>query len=185
LSYKIHYKTKLLYKAIKVFGLLIFLGLIAMPTVAQNTKGDKPATNREGRFKTPAKKSVKSGRPGKRVSARKKSLANNTGDYTPRRRARGGERPGRPIRPIAQNKPKSTQNAWKGDIAGYRIRAKSPSGRARNVYPQYGRYTHNPSRTPRSTEKAVSNRPALNRLKKIQTPARAHRIYPQQGRYVK
>ena len=156
----------------------------AVPAFSQNTKGDRPGTNREGRFKTPSKKSSQKRKPGKRVSARKNSVANNAGNYTPRRRAKGGERPGRPIRPIARTKPKSTQNAWKGDIAGYRIRAKSSPGRSRNVYPQYGRYTHNPSKTPKPTQNAVSNRSALKRLRKLETPASARKVYPQQGRYV-
>ncbi len=184
MSFKIRYKIPQFTRTIKVIGLVLLLWVIAMPAFSQNTKGDKPATNRESRFKTPFKKSAKKGKPGKRVSARKKSLANNTGSYTPRRRARGGERPGRPVRPITQNKPKSTQNAWNGDIAGYRLRTKSPTGRARNVYPQYGRYNHNPSKTPKKNQNVVSNRPTLNRLKKIQTPARARKVYPQQGRYV-
>lgn len=158
--------------------------LLAMPAFSQNTKGDKPSSNREGRFKTPSKKSAQKRRPGKRVSAKKNSIAGNAGNYTPRRRARGGERPGRPIRPIARTKPKNNERAWKGDIAGYRIRTKSEPARSKNIYPQYGRYTHNPSRTPRSTQKAVSNRRTLSRLKKLQTPAQARRVYPQKGRFV-
>src|SRR5688500_5894471 len=104
--------------------------------------------------------------------------------YTPRRRGRGGERPGIPLRTITAAKPKNTQNAWKGDVAGRRIRAKSEPARSKNVYPQYGRYTNNPSRTPRSTQNAVSNRSTLKRLKRLQTPAQARKVYPQQGRYV-
>lgn len=154
-----------------------------MPAFAQNTKGDKPSTNREGRFKTP-KKSNQKRKPGKRVSSKKNSIAGNAGNYTPRRRARGGERPGRPIRPIARTKPKSSENAWKGDIAGYRIRAKSSPARSKNIYPQYGRYTNNPSRRPKPTQNAVSNKSTLARLKKLQTPAKARRVYPQSGRYV-
>ena len=156
-----------------------------MPALSQNTKGDKPASSREGRFKTPFKKKTGDrGKPGKRVKGKKNSVAGNAGNYTPRRRAKGGERPGRPLRPIAGTKPQNTQKAWKGDIAGYRIRAKSAPARTKNVYPQYGRYTHNPSRTPRSTQTPVSNRAALARVKKLQTPARARNVYPQQGRYV-
>lgn len=183
MNFNNHNKTTYFVRTLKVVGLFLILGL-AVPAFAQNTKGDKPTTNREGRFKTPSKKSSQKRKPGKRVSAKKNSIANNAGNYTPRRRAKGGERPGRPIRPIAGTKPKNTQKAWKGDIAGYRIRAKSTPGRSPNVYPQYGRYTHNPSRTPRSTQKAVSNQSALKRLKKLQTPASARRVYPQSGRYV-
>jgi len=160
---------------------------LAIPSFSQNTKGDKPQTNREGRFKTPFKKSNQKGKPGKRVKARKNSVASNAANYTPRRRARGGERPGRPIRPIARTKPKSSQNAWKGDIAGYRIRAKSkPDRTAKNVYPQYGRYNHNPSQKPKPSQPIVSNKTALKRVKKLQTSprVRAGNVYQQEGRYV-
>ena len=69
-------------------------------------------------------------------------------------------------------------------LAGRRIRAKSAPARTKNVYPQYGRYTHNPSRTPKPTQRSVSNKSTLARLKKLQTPARAHKFYPQENRYV-
>ena len=111
-------------------------------------------------------------------------MSYNATNYTPRRRAKGGERPGKPNRPIAGTKPQGTQKAWTGDIAGRRIRAKSAPARTKNVYPQYGRYTNNPSRTPKPTQRSVSNKSTLARLKKIQTPARAHKFYPQQNRYV-
>jgi hypothetical protein len=165
-------------------GLILILGLSA-PALAQNTKGDKPSSNREGRFRIPSKKSSQKGtRPsGKRVSTKKKSMSYNANDYTPRRRAKGGERPGRPIRPITRAKPKATQKAWTGDISGRRIRAKSAPARS-PIYPQYGKYTHNPSRTPKPTQRSVSNKSTLARLKKLQTPARANKFYPQQNRYV-
>ena len=111
-------------------------------------------------------------------------MSYNATNYTPRRRAKGGERPGKPNRPIAGTKPQGTQKAWTGDIAGRRIRAKSAPARTKNVYPQYGRYTNNPSRTPKPTQRSVSNKSTLARLKKLQTPARAHKFYPQQNRYV-
>ncbi len=176
---KIHFYSR----TFKVIGFLLLL-LLAAPSFSQNTKGDRPASQREGRVKSPSKKTGQKRKPGKRISARKQSAASNASNYTPRRRAKGGERPGRPIRPIAGTRPKNTQNAWKGDIAGYKIRAKSAPARSKNVYPQYGRYSHNPSRQPKSNQNAVSNRSTLARLKKIQTPASARRVYPQEGRYV-
>lgn len=168
----------------KIVGLLLILGL-ALPAFSQNTKGDRPPSNREGRVKTQSKKASQKRKPGKRVSAGNKSIAGNAGNYTPRRRAKGGDRPGRPLRPVAGTKPQKTERAWTGDIAGYRIRAKSsPARSSQNVYPQYGRYTHNPSRKPKPAQKIVSNKSTLARLKKLQTPASARRVYPQQGRYV-
>ncbi|HEX6227774.1 MAG TPA: hypothetical protein VFZ52_25320 [Chryseolinea sp.] len=180
-----HHKTTFFPWALKVVGLVLILGLGA-PLMAQNTKGDKPQTSRESRFRIPTKKSSqkKARPPGKRVSTKKKAMSYNANNYTPRRRARGGERAGRPTRPIAGTKPSDKQKAWSGDIAGRRIRAKSAPARTTNVYPQYGRYTHNPSRTPKSKQRSVSNKSTLARLKKLQTPARAHKFYPQQNRYV-
>jgi len=161
------------------------LGL-GVPALGQNTKGDKPSSNRESRFKLPSKKNSqkRTKGPGKRVSTKKKSMSYNATNYTPRRRAKGGERPGKPNRPIAGTKPQGTQKAWTGDLAGRRIRAKSAPARTKNVYPQYGRYSHNPSRTPKPTQRSVSNKSTLARLKKIQPPARAHKFYPQENRYV-
>ena len=158
--------------------------VLTVPAFSQNTKGDRPASGREGRFKTPSSRGSQKKKPGKRVSAKKRSVASNAREYSPRRRARGGERPGRPLRPIARSKPQSKERAWSGDIAGRRIRATSDRERTRNVYPQYGRYSHNPSRTPKPVQKIVSNRSTLARLKKLQTPASARKVYPQKGRFV-
>lgn len=167
----------------RIIGILLVL-VLAIPAFSQNTKGDRPSSSREGRFKTPSRKVSQKRKPGKRVSARKASVASNAREYTPRRRARGGERPGRPLRPIAQSKPQKKERAWSGDIAGRRIRASSGRERSKNVYPQYGRYTHNPSRTPKPAQKIVSNKSTLARLKKLQTPASARKVYPQKGRFV-
>ena len=170
-------------RTIKFVGLLLIIGF-AVPSYSQNTKGDRPASSREGRFKTPSKKAAQRKKPGKRVSAKKQSIAGSARDYTPRRRARGGDRPGKPLRPIVKAKPERGERAWKGDVAGYRIRAKSSPGRSKNVYPQYGRYTNNPSRTPKPAQKIISNKSTLARLKKLQTPASARKVYPQKGRFV-
>src|SRR5688572_18779772 len=155
LSSKIRNKAAFFSLTLKVIGLILIMGLAA-PALAQNTKGDKPSTNRESRFKTPSKKGSQKKKPGKRVSTKKNSVANNPAGYTPRRRAKGGDRPGRPIRPIARTKPQGTQKAWTGDIAGRRIRAKSAPALS-TIYPQYGRYSNNPSRTPKPTQRSVSN----------------------------
>ena len=163
--------------------ILVLAVIIAGPVFGQNTKGDRPASSREGRFKTPSKKNSQKRKPGKRISVRKNGLAGDA-NYTPRRERRSGERPGRPIRPIARTKPQSKERAWTGDIAGRRIRAKSGPARSPNIYPQYGRYTHNPSREPKPTQNAVSNKSTLARLKRLQTPASARKVYPQKGRFV-
>lgn len=149
--------------------LILFLAVLS--SSAQNTKGDKTSTNRESRFKTPFKKGNQKRKVTrtKRVRSKEKSFAGRASTSGQRRRASGVERPGKPLRPIVKSKP-SKEKAWRGDIAGYRIRSRSSAGSSRNVYPQYGRYTHNPSRKPRRTEKAVSNRETLTILKILQTP---------------
>ena len=168
---------------LRIIGIVLIM-VFAVPAFSQNTKGDRPTSGREGRFKTPSKRTTQKKKPGKRVSARKQSVASNAREYTPRRRAKGGERPGKPLRPIARSKPQTKERAWSGDIAGRRIRATTARERTKNVYPQYGRYTHNPSRKPRPTQKIISNKSTLARLKKLQTPASARKVYPQKGRFV-
>jgi hypothetical protein len=181
---------------LKYLGVVLLLLLFAQVGNAQNTKGDKPVSNRENRFKT---------------SPRKEKVKQSSVKSSPRGRARGGERAGKPIRPIWNvHKPKETQRAWKGDLTGRRIetrnkssekykpkiyrqtgpgvkrrvpdregrqnvargrptRIPSATGKIKNVYPQRGPYVSNPSPTPRSTQKAVSNKVALARLKKMET----------------
>lgn len=148
----------------------------------QNTKGDQPSQNRESRFKTPFKKSSSKRRPktGKRVRA-KESIASRASRSRTGRGPSGRDKPGKPIRPIAATSPQTKQRAWKGDIAGYRIRApRSNSGSSRkNVYPQYDRYV--PS--PQSTEHPVSNRTVLAKLRRLEsrggpTPRRSGRVVP-------
>ena len=157
--------------------MLLFI-VFGQPINAQNTKGDRPVQDRESRFKTPFKKNKGSKKQkvvrAKRVRSSERSMAGRANTSAPRRRATGVDRPGKPIRPIVQNKPAAKQKAWKGDIAGYKIRKQSPASAGRNnVYPQYGRYTHNPSKKPRKrVEKAISNEGHLAWLRTVQTPDR-------------
>jgi hypothetical protein len=162
-------------RAWKLLG-FFFLLLLAygQPVSAQNTKGDRPPQNRESRFKTPFKKS-KSGKKQKVVKAKRvrssdKSVAGRANSSSPRRRASGVDRPGKPIRPIVRTQPSNKQKAWRGDIAGRKIRAGSTAGSSRkNVYPQYGRYVHNPHKKPRAKDKPVSNKDELVLLQGLQS----------------
>lgn len=137
---------------------------------AQNAKGDKPApAARDNRFKKPFRKNVPKARPAseKRVRSKQFSVASRASSGGSARRASGKERPGRPVRPIFSRSPQTRQKAWHGDIAGRRIRTKSPAGEGRrNVYPQYGRYTSVQS-LPRPTEHAESNRGTLARIRSV------------------
>jgi len=150
---------------------------------AQNTKGDRPASNRESRFKTPFKKKTPRKRDArvKRVRPTERSNVSRASAGNQRRRASGVDRPGKPIRPLASTSPKTTQKAWRGDIAGYKIRSKSAGSSRKNVYPQYGRYSK--ASPPRPTENPTSNRSALTRLKRLQgqgtpAPTRRDRVVP-------
>ena len=159
-----------------LLALLLFMALLApIAAIAQNTKGDKPVPSRENRFRTPFKgknqKKQKVVTTQKRVPSKEKSVAGRANtSSTPRSRPSGNDRPGRPISPIVKSQPATKERAWRGDIAGYRIRAKSSPGKSRNIYPQYGRYVHNPSRKPKPTEKAVSNSRVLSSLRQLQSP---------------
>ncbi len=167
---------------------------VSVATMAQNTKGDKPAQNRESRFKTPARQgsATKPKNTQKRVPPRNSSTARSARLFTPRAGApSGGDRPGKPIRPIVRTKPNDKQKAWKGDIAGYRIRTKPSTGSSQNVYPQYGRYSNNSSRKPKPTENAVSNRSTIARLNRLQgsgqpPPSRKGKVVPRSasGSYI-
>ena len=166
-------------RAWKLLGLTLLLFFACgQPIIAQNTKGDRPVQDRESRFKTPFKKNKGSKKQkvvrAKRVRSSQPSVAGRASSSTPRRRATGVDRPGKPIKPIVQHRPSSKQKAWRGDIAGYKIRKQSPASAGRNnVYPQYGRYTHNPSKKPRKrVEKAISNEGQIAYNRTVQTPDR-------------
>lgn len=170
-------------RAFKGLGLIfLFVFLAGTVSFGQNTKGDKPVS-RETRFKTPfKKKKQKRVVSNKRVRSKDRSVAGRATGSAPRTRTSGKDRPGRPIRPLANTQPSSKQKAWRGDLAGYRIRKRSSAGSSRNVYPQYGRYSHNPSKKPKSNEKPVSNRGTLARLHSLESrqspPGKKRKVIP-------
>src|SRR5262245_45100026 len=101
---------------------MIFIVILAGPLQAQNTKGDrpsrgdKPVSARENRFKKPFKSGQKE-KPGKRLKSKRRTDASQRA-YVPRKRSRGGERAGHAIRPTYHDtKPSNKQRAWKGDIS--------------------------------------------------------------------
>ncbi len=153
---------------------MLLILVVSVCAQAQNTKGDKPSGSRESRFKTPFKKRTTRNRDArvKRVRPTGQSIASRARAGSPRRRASGVDRPGKPIRPLAGTSPKTAQKAWRGDIAGYKIRSRSAGSSRKNVYPQYGRYSR--ASYPKPTENATSNRSTLSRLNRLQgqgTPA--------------
>lgn len=183
--------------------------MLGIPSMAQNTKGDRPAgTNRESRFKTPkkAKQKRKPSKPiggtrpatGKRVKEKADRSVNRAS--TPRTDTRTGERPGKPIRPLfSRSKPQNRQKAWRGDITGRRIRSKSSASTARNVYPQPGNINYS-SRELKRHSRANTN-PMVRRVQRMQkqqerpkvqkrrivppsASGRARKVYSQKSFYV-
>jgi hypothetical protein len=132
--------------------LLAFFAWIAAPVFAQNTKGDKPASNgpllRLPKIKSkhkggdrPYTKDI-SGR--KRIRTKNKSSVNRViyqapNPYADRRRSKTiPDRQGQAIGRIYNTPPRERQRAWRGSISGGPLRVRSVSAqRARNNV-----YTH-------------------------------------------
>lgn len=133
---------------------------------AQNTKGDRPASQRESRFKTAPRKEKK----GLRIFQKKRIGGDRAApNHRPRARAKGGDRAGKPIRPVYSVKPpRNDQKAWKGDIAGRKIRGRNYSSEKRIVYPQSGPLVHNNSRKPRTKDRFIPDKAALARVRRFQ-----------------
>jgi hypothetical protein len=169
--------------AMKFVGFALLMLALAIPSLAQNTKGDKPAPSRESRFKNPLKKS-KGDKPGKRIKSRRKTDASQRA-YIPRKQSKGGERAGKPIRPTYHDKtPSNKQKAWKGDIAGRRIRTKSKSSASSartNVFPQSGRYVR---RSPDQDNRIGRTQSYSRKISPQTSSGKMKKFYPQTGRYV-
>ena len=141
-------------------GLLVLLFLaVFSPVVGQNTKGDRPSSGRENRFRTgPKKKKAPTSAKRVRTSTRTKTYSNSGGRSSSRR----GERVGKPTKPVFSVKPsRDRQRPWRGDITGRKIRTKSKSSVSTTVHPQ-----------PTTTRKRVRDNEGRKN------------VYPQGGRYV-
>ncbi len=145
-----------------------------MPVAAQNTKGDQPVrAPRETRIrqKTPAVQKQK--KVSKRISPSRR---------TPAMQSHKGTQPAKVVRPLYSGRP-SEERAWKGNAAGNRVSVRTATAQTRNIYPQRGRFVHNPSIRPdRSQEKwqAVKSK----RVTVRSATGRIKNVYPQTGRYV-
>ena len=161
-------------KALKILCLSILVLMLGIPSLAQNTKGDKPVpSNRETRFKTP-KKSKQKRQPSRRV--RQGDDRAGQPAATPPRRRREGERPGKPVTPqFSRSKPRGdSQRAWKGDISGRRIQPRKETGRAKNVYPQPPTIDYS-SRSPRKSQRENQN-PNVKRVQRMQAQESKPRV---------
>ena len=159
----------------KAAFLFFFLLMLAMPSFAQNTKGDKPASSRESRFKSGDKKK-------KPLFGKRTRKADAGKGYRPRAQRKGGETAHKPVTPLRNTDP----NAGSGQrvkISRTRVTSPRASRSARNVYPQRGKFVNNPSPRPQeNNQRSVSNRTTLARLKRLQTsgpgPRKKFRIIP-------
>ena len=146
---------------VRILILAIVVVLLGAPAYSQERRGDKPVRNsgkiRETRMKT---RNKQGDRPrtrdvaGRRVRTKNKSSANRAQATYPvpkaaraAARKRDGDRPGKPVSPIMGSRPRDTQRPWSDGIFGRRVKVRSATGKARNVY---------------------SNKPQLARLKVMQ-----------------
>ncbi|MGC1243911.1 MAG: hypothetical protein WA874_20120 [Chryseosolibacter sp.] len=165
---------------LKILCLGIFVLLLGIPSFAQNTKGDKPApAQRDTRFKTP-KKSKPKNQPSLKVKRKGDDRAGRRVS-PPATRNNGGERPGKPVRPLfSRSKPKDEQKPWKGDITNRRIQPRSAASRARNVYPQPG--TTNYSSLSMKRKPRENQNPNVKRVRQMQQEDRGR---PKVGRPIR
>ncbi|MBS1507647.1 MAG: hypothetical protein JSS79_13480 [Bacteroidetes bacterium] len=145
--------------------LLVVIGFFALPAMAQNTKGDKPASNQRSFFRIPRVKSKNKG--GDKAFTR---------DISGRRRIRTKNKSSavraiqnKPL-PFARKNPKEVNRVGK-PIGGapVRIRSKSAEIARNNIYPSYGPYVNNPSPRPRDNQRAYSNRKILAKINSLNT----------------
>ncbi|HEX5171647.1 MAG TPA: hypothetical protein VFW11_20855 [Cyclobacteriaceae bacterium] len=133
----------------KFIALAVFFACLSFAGYSQNSKGDKPVSNkgkvREVRFKTRSKQGDKAKTKdvaGRRVRTKNKSSANQASvNYqvpiaakSARKRAKAGEKAGKPVGATLTSQPRNNQNAWKGGHFGRRVQSRSAEARAQNVY---------------------------------------------------
>lgn len=131
--------------------------LISAPGYSQNTKGDRPASSREGRFKVSQKKPKRSESGSKRIKTKGRSPSSS--GYS-NRGPRGSEKAGKPLRPTWNVKaPQERQRAWEGDISGRKLRNRNQSSSTPNVHPQQGRYVRRSIPDREGRQNVTSGRP--------------------------
>jgi hypothetical protein len=156
---------------------MLVLFALAFTAQGQNTKGDRPAGSREGRFKKSPKKEA-GGRTTKRISPKR---TDTSPGYSPRGRARGGERAGKPIRPVFNvDKPRETQRAWKGDLAGRRLRHRNSSSVKPYVHRQRGEHVRRNVPDREGRRNVTGGRP----VRIESATGRVRNVFPQRGPYV-
>ncbi len=155
------------------WGLAITLLCLA-PAQAQNTKGDQPVRQpRETRITSGKGAGEKLKNLTRRIFPSRKSPAVRSRSAMPSGRVGAGYR----------RKQLAEEKAWIGNAAGNRISVRTATGQTRNVYPQRGRFVHNPSARPADAQqrwRAVK----ASRITVRSATGRTRNVYPQTGRYV-
>ncbi len=168
---------------IRLACLGVFALLLSIPAMAQNTKGDKPTSPRETRFKKTKKE-----KPARRISSKRRTTTSLRA-YRPRKKSRGGERAGQALGNVYRSRPgregrqntfsqKSiyvnnrsasgrTSEARNSRGAPARVVPRSATGSTRNVFRQSGPFVNHSS---------VSDRKPP-RKKRTVTPRSASRSY--------
>ncbi len=174
-------------------GLLTGLVVLAMalPGLAQNTKGDRPQQNQRQVRETRTKSIVKKERgrtkdiSGRRLRTKNKSSANRANASYPQvspyrgRKRVNNDVPAQPRQRIYSSQPRERQRAWSGDISGKpikRVQPRKTEAARNNVYPQRGPYVNNSSPKPREqrifrTGKTASGKPVVRRTPKQESRA--------------
>jgi hypothetical protein len=198
-----HYTAPHRLRLIIQLSLMVLFAIVFAPAHAQNTKGDQPGKpSRETRFGAKQKKSKKQKASSKRISPKGKSQATSgakgapgrgeawTGDITGRkiRATKSGTRGTRNIHP--QSSPRTYSSV--GDDAQQRagtkppkrIKPRSASGSARNVFPQRGPYVKKVSPPQRGDAQRFRAGTKTIQPKIRSATGSTRNVFPQRGPYV-
>ena len=112
----------------KILAFATLLLLLSLPSLAQNTKGDRPIQSRESRFrKVDAKQDAKK----KKQKPKKQTIAKRK-EFRPSKKVTGGDRAARPVTRLRNTDPdKSGRRPKAGSYK--RVTDRSPSERSKNV----------------------------------------------------
>ncbi len=142
---------------IKIIFLSLLAAMLAIPSIAQNTKGDKPTPSRETRFSKTTKE-----RPAKRIKSKRRTTTSLRA-YKPRKKSKGGERAGRPLGPIHRSR---------------------PSERPRQFYSQKSIYVNNKTKRPKDADRNRGSRFKQRNVTPRSASGRVRNVYPQSSPYV-
>jgi hypothetical protein len=159
-------------RAMKVLLLSILFFVLTNAAFAQNTKGDKPTSSREARFKKSQREKPK------RIKSKRSS---GLRAYKPRKQSRGGERAGRPFNAPFNDPPKEN-GARTSPQRGRFVNNRSESGKFSGARTANERYVNNRSESGKysGSRRSFSQR----RVTARSSSGSIRNVYPQSGRFV-